>query len=194
MCIRGRYSMRHLRTTLAAAVCLVAAEARTLPAQAAVGERVRVRTTERERVVGRLEYLDTDSLVLSDGMGVRRSLIVAGVTRLEVSRGRHRRVLAGAVVGTLAGALIGTGVGVALDANEDADYEARCRARDSANCGSRWFDGIEIGVGAVLGSGIGLATGIIAGSIRVEQWKAVPLSDRVAMLAVPSGVGLSLRF
>lgn len=165
-----------------------------LSAQAATGDRVRIRTTDREQVVGRLEQLGADSLILTDALGVRRSVARAGVTRFEVSRGRHRRMLAGAVIGTLAGALIGTGVGFALDAGEDAEYEDRCNAGESAYCGERWFDGIEVGIGAVLGSGIGLVTGVVAGSFPVERWRTVPLSDRVALLARPSRIGMSVRF
>lgn len=180
--------------SLAVVTLLATARVGVLSAQVAPGDRIRVRTVDEKRLVGRLAEYGEDTLVLIDASGAQRRVVRSRVTRLEVSRGQHRRLLAGAVVGTLAGALVGTAVGVALDSEADAAASSRCRSGNNLSCGSRWFDGIEVGIGAVLGSSTGLVAGLVAGSFRVEKWRAVPLTDHVAFVATPSRVGLSVSF
>ena len=131
-----------------------------------LGARVRVTAPPRARTTGTLLGRPGDTLLVVlpvRGAPAPDTLRVAlgAVRRLDVSLGRRRRVLGSALTGYAAGAALGGLVGyLALDAGQPAGSNLK---------------GLGFGVGAMLGSGAGLVTGIVVGRRPVERWQAVSL-------------------
>jgi len=130
-----------------------------------------------------------DTLVLrSEGALNSVAVPLAGVTGLEVSRGRHTRVRRGLVVGLLGGALVGA-------VSAFAAYESDpCAQGQFFGC----FDmgrGEQMGLGAVAGGVLGAAVGSVVGlAWRTVRWERVSLPPRIARvrLAPMPGGGLAV--
>lgn len=151
--------------------CLAAFAPAALHAQPTVrpGARVRVLTVSADTLMyGTVVGLDSASLLLAptpDSESLRVPL--AGLERLEVSRGRKPSTLLGAAVGAVVGA--GTGLGVALLLAEPDDCEFVCGA-------------VQVG-SAVIGGTLGLGWGAVIGLQTPrgpERWRPVPIPARPA--------------
>lgn len=158
------YALRRLPLILA---CLAAFAPALLQAQGPVrpGERVRVLapSTADSLIVGRVVALDSTSLLLAPApSGGSLRLPVAGIQQLEVSRGRGRS--------TLQGALLGTGIGAA------ASYAVVHASVRESSCD--YLCGAAEAGGAILGGTAGLVVGALIGnrSRGPERWQRVPLS------------------
>jgi hypothetical protein len=120
------------------------------------------------------------------------ALPLAGISRLDVSTGRHRNVVKGMVLGTV-------GVG-ALGAAAGAISYQPCTPTKFMTCflapTSRAQSAM---VGGALGGTLGFVVGSLVGLVRHESWKRVSLDDRRVAAAVGpgahgTGLGVSLRF
>ena len=140
-----------------------------------VGSRIRLRAPTL--VNGQIEgiVIETDETALLVGINDRVPLRVSrqAITRLDVSTGRHRQALKGAI--------IGAGIGV-------ASYTVLLAA-DVESSSKDFAAGAAMGAlgGGLWGAGIGAL-------IKSDRWSAVPL-DQVRIALVPTrghGVRLSL--
>jgi len=128
------------------------------------GARVRLLTSTADTLMhGTVVTLDSASLLLAPAPEAEFVRVpLAGVERLEVSRGRARSTVTGAVVGTLAGALGGYGAARIFSRPEECEFV--CGA---AQAGS-----------AALGGALGLVLGGMIGSSTPhgpERWRPVPV-------------------
>lgn len=117
---------------------------------------------------------------------------LAEVSRLEVSTGRHRNVLKGALVGTLSAGAVGGVLGAAT--------YTPCTSTEAFGCflepAGRGESALQ---GGVVGGVLGLIVGALVGLPSREGWQQMPLATRRVSVAVtprPSstGLGLSVRF
>ena len=97
---------------------------------------------------------------------------LAGMSGLEVSRGRHRRALLGTGLGLFAGASAGMLLGTTT-ADEDQGYAVP-------------------GLGLIGGAAGGLV-GLLVGSRARERWKAVPLGAGNVRVGLAPSHGASSR-
>ena len=117
---------------------------------------------------------------------------LAGISRLEVSTGRHRRVLKKMFVGTAAGGVTGALLGA-------ASYEP-CESTEFMGCFLEPKNRMESAAwGGGVGGALGLVIGSLAGLVRHEGWKRVSLDERrVAVAVTPRAhgtrLGVALRF
>lgn len=120
------------------------------------------------------------------------ALPLAEISRLDLSTGRHRKILKGAAVGTLsagaAGAIIGA---ISYQPCETTEFLGCFMAPTSASESAV--------VGGVLGGTLGLIVGTLIGLPKRDDWHQVSLdASRVAVAVTPRGggtaVGLSLKF
>lgn len=120
------------------------------------------------------------------------ALPVAGVTRLDVSRGvSNRTTLAGIAAGAFAGVLIG----IAAAPDEDSNLAggapretAVAQARPSiGSAGSHAISGAVVGpiAGAFIGGFLG---GLVGKAVRQHRWEEVPL-DRLRVSIAPRSDG-----
>lgn len=174
-------------------LCMIAMAARPLAGQDAsdpslvpLGVRVRVSApaVQARAIVGVLEGLRRDSLVLRDAAGEGRLAVPLGaVDGLAVSRGRHHHVGRGVFIGALAGAVGGSIAALAA-----------CHANPCDE-----YTGLAVfglgAAGALGGMGLGAVVGAL---VPGERWEDVPLDRlRVGFTAPPRpsvGLGLSLPF
>jgi hypothetical protein len=141
--------------------------------------------------IGHIERLSPDTVVLRDAGGTRWSVALGTAHRLELSDGRKRHLLMGALIGGAAGALGGTLIGMESDHDADRDYQAHCGASLlGCDSGGRWFDGFEIGVGAVIGGASGVVVGTLIGAIPRERWRAAALPLQAVLRTTRDGRGL----
>jgi len=137
---------------------------------AVVGSRVRVKapTAVQGRVEGSLVEIDETSLTVSKDDRVPVKIPRQAVTEFEVSRGRHRRVLKGMLIGA------GIGLAVGMAAPGTACFGCSSTPTTSDRLA---FGGQGALVGAASGAGIGaLVKGVV--------WHRVPL-DRVRVSVAP---------
>ena len=117
---------------------------------------------------------------------------LADVSRLDVSAGRHRRVLRGMALGTLSVGALGAAVGAFA-------YQP-CTSTEAFGCLLAPTNRSEaVAVGGVLGGTLGLVVGSLVGLQSHESWKEVPLdSRRVAISLRPradgAGVAVTVPF
>jgi len=117
---------------------------------------------------------------------------LAEVSRLDVSTGRHRKLLKGAMVGTLSAGTVGALLG--------AVTYSPCKTTEAFGCFLAPTGGSESALlGGAVGGVLGLVVGTIAGVPSREGWHRVPLeARRVAVAVTPrgraTGLGVSLRF
>jgi len=147
------------------------------------GDRVRVTTYQMassgERQVGVLQRVLRDSVTVDWASGVRETLPLHRVSRLEVSDGRGSFIGLGMVAGFLGGAVVG---GVAGAASSDAGDSYR---------------GLAVAASSVVGALVGTVSGGLVGAVgRRERWTRVRLEQplrRVTMTphVLPIGGGTS---
>ena len=120
------------------------------------------------------------------------ALPYAGISRLDVSTGRHRKVLKGAAIGTLSAGAVGAILGAAT-------YQP-CESTELFGCLMASSSASESAViGGVLGGALGLVVGTLVGLPKRDDWHQVSLdASRVAVAITPrsrgTNVGLSLKF
>jgi hypothetical protein len=135
------------------------------PAPIGTDTRVRLKAVGADHwLVGRLLAPPTDSLTLiTDAPGDSVSLPVAGLARLEASRGRGSRAGQGARLGAGIGAILGLLLG-AVTSEECND----CIGPDPGAAGGAVL-------GALLGGVFGLGLGALVGwPMHGERWAPVP--------------------
>jgi len=117
---------------------------------------------------------------------------LAEVSRLDVSTGRHRKLLKGALVGTLSAGTVGALLGA-------ASYSP-CKSTEFMGCFLAPTSASESALlGGAVGGVLGLVVGTLAGLPRREGWHRVPLdARRVAVAVTPrahaTSLGVTLRF
>ena len=117
---------------------------------------------------------------------------VSGISRLDVSTGRHRRVLKGAGLGTLVGGATGGLVAAISYSPCDPDTFFDCFLEpENRGEAAVW--------GTLVGGTLGLVVGTLAGLPRRESWQQVSLGDRRVALAVTprardTRLGVSVQF
>ena len=120
------------------------------------------------------------------------ALPFAEISRLDLSTGRHRKVLKGAAIGTLSAGAAGAILGAATYTPcESTEFLGCLMAPTSAS--------ESAAIGGVLGGALGLIVGTLVGLPKRDDWHRVSLdASRVAVAVTPRGrstnVGLSLRF
>jgi hypothetical protein len=120
------------------------------------------------------------------------ALPFAEISRLELSTGRHRKVLKGAAVGTLSAGAVGAILG--------AVSYTPCESTEFLGCLMAPASATESAVvGGVAGGVLGLIVGTLVGLPKRDDWHQVSLdASRVAVMVTPRGrgtaVGLSLEF
>lgn len=150
-----------MRLLLLVAVCWPVGLLQAQDAHAPITDaRLRV-TTEHPLLrvdIGTYQTLTDTTLVLSRGPA-RITLPLAGITRVEVSRGRKPSIVGG-VVGFLVGAVAGGALACA--ANRD-DYGVFCGGQDDSK--------------VILGAAVGGVVGAGAGALlfRRERWRVTDL-------------------
>ncbi|MFL5562949.1 MAG: hypothetical protein ACJ79K_15870 [Gemmatimonadaceae bacterium] len=176
------------RSTMALALLLATGSAGALAraqSPASVGERVRVTTPAQKgayRYVGSVSAATRDSLTVQTADAGARTVAVANISKLEVSRGRRgngrRGMLYGSVIGIGAGALLGAAT---YKKPECAGVAYFCPGNSSA----------DITAGGLVGGVVGLAVGGIWGATHPsERW--APRSLGAVGLA-PAAHGVMLR-
>ena len=116
----------------------------------------------------------------------------AEISRLDVSTGRHRRLLKGAALGTLSAGTVGAVLGAAT--------YSPCESTEFLGCLMAPTSASESAViGGVVGGVLGLIVGTLVGLPSRDEWQQVSLdASRVAVAVTPRGrrtdLGLSLRF
>ena len=159
----------------------------------APGARVRITTSSSGRQIGTVVARQGDTLLVRWPEFTNAVAVpLDGISRLEVSTGRHRRVVKGLVLGSAVGSATGALIGAAT-------YEP-CEATELFDCflepESRMQSAV---VSGVVGGVLGLVAGSLAGLARHEKWKQVSLGERrVAFAVTPRAhgtrVGVSLQF
>lgn len=146
---------------IVAALAPAALAAQTLQPGARV--RVLAPSAADTLLTGTVVALDSASLLVAPAVDAEAVPIpLAGVERMEVSRGRAPSTLAGAVVGTALGALVG--YGLATLATDPEDCEFVCGAVEA--------------VSAATGGTLGLVMGALVGAGTPhgpERWHPVPV-------------------
>jgi hypothetical protein len=142
------------------------------PTAVVVGSRVRVFSPAYlTSVSGAVVALDAEAMTIAaDGIGALR-VPRETIGRLEVSRGRSRRTLKGAVIGTAIGAFVGY-YGYTVDPTGCAAGVAACSRGESIR--------LVGGAGALVGAWVGHR-------IQRDEWQPVTL-DRIRV-AIDPGLG-----
>jgi hypothetical protein len=171
---------------------LIGQSARTAAA-IAPGARIRITQVGRPPRIATMVSPGADTLLVrwpeySGAVAVP----LAEVSRLDVSAGRHRRVLKGAMLGTLGGGTLGAVIG--------AVGYSPCESTEPFGC---FLEPTGRGESAMMVGAVGGVLGLIVGSLiglpSREDWHRVPLDARRVEVAVTprgrtTGLGLSLRF
>ena len=157
------------------------------------GTRVRITQTGQKARVATMVSTGTDTVLVrwAETTGAV-AVPLAEVSRLDVSTGRHRNLVKGAVLGTLGGAALGAVAAAAT-------FEP-CTSTAPFGCFGAFESRGEAGVaGAALAGAVGLVVGTVIGMRSHESWHRVPLdARRVAVAVTPrgraTGLGVTLRF
>ena len=175
--------MRQLLSLVAAASCLLAADAMPTPAQTitglAPGARVRLITPrlEASQQTVTVIYSTSDSVHFrSEAYPVTRSIPLSEITAVEVRSFGERPFLRNMFIGgALGGAL---GAALAFAAYEECEhcwFYPQSRGRDTAG-------------GALSGGLVGVVVGVgVAALQRGERWTRIPLNANVAILPSLNG-------
>jgi hypothetical protein len=157
------------------------------------GARVRIAQAGEKPRVGIVVARTADTLLVKwPEFASSAAVPFADISRLDVSTGRHRRVLKGMALGTVGVGTIGAIAGA-------ISYQP-CQSTEFLGClfapASR---SDAAAFGGVVGGALGLVVGSLVGLQRHESWKRVSLDDRrVAIALAPrgqaTGVGVSLHF
>ena len=147
------------------------------------GARVRVTLAGEKPRVGIFVARRADTLIVRwPEFANTISLPLSGISRLDVSTGRHRNVVKGMVLGTVGAGAVGFLVGAAA-------YQP-C----TSNCFLAPTSAAESGMvgGIVLGT-VGLVVGTLAGLPSRDTWQRVSLGERrVAVGLSPTARGATL--
>jgi hypothetical protein len=177
--LRAGSSLIRLCTIVCLAVSGGALAAQQTPF-AEIGDRVRLTPANGPRMAGTLVRETADSVVIA-GLDGEYAFGANGVSKLEVSAGRHRNTLRGVGIGMLAGAFAGIGIGL-VSGNDDGflAFSPTEKAK---------IAGIGLGViGGALGAVIGTTS-------RTDRWRAVDPAPRITALSGGgTGIGLALAF
>jgi hypothetical protein len=149
--------------------------------------------------VGTVVAYRGDTLLLRRAIwyGAETTAVALGdADRLEVSVGKRRRVLKGALLGLTGGGAAGAVLGAATH----SDAPSRCYHEGrQVPCifNLNFGRGFSAMVGGVFGGAVGLVTGLAVGARQVDRWEAVPLARRASRLRlVPpterSGIGVAV--
>jgi hypothetical protein len=137
------------------------------------GDRIRIKTPSASGIAGTLVAADQVALTVAlEGRDAgQRKYARSEIAKLEISRGKKRNVLQGA--------LIGAGVGVIVDL-----------------VGTRGEDENPCDYGACVALPVlGAAAGALVGLVKTERWERVPTEEvRVVIVPVRRGVRVSLSF
>jgi hypothetical protein len=114
------------------------------------------------------------------------------VTRLDVSRGRHRKWGRGALIGGIVGGVLGLGLSVAWAASDCPSISG------STGCDGERPGLIIAASTAVSGIGFGIIGAGIGALFKTDRWEEVPL-DRLSVSFAPKrdgrfALGLTYRF
>jgi hypothetical protein len=169
------------------------AQAAETPATLAPGARIRLTSAgEKPRTAVVVSHTRDTLLVRWPEIAGPVAVPLAGISRLEVSTGRHRRVRKGMALGTVAGSVTGALVGAAT-------YEP-CTSTEFLGCFLEPQSRAQAAAwGALAGGTLGFVVGSLAGLPRREGWKRVSLQEqRVAVVVAPRAhqtrLGASIRF
>jgi hypothetical protein len=154
------------------------------------GTRVRVRTSQSAGqhavVVGSLQKVGVDSLVIADVRGASQGVALANVTHLEIGRGRRQGL--GALRGFGLGVLGGVVVGATLGALVSPEHHGECAVLCGKGAGA--FSGGLIGI--ALGGTVGAVLGASRGPERWERgWISPTESWTPARWSVRGDMGRS---
>ena len=156
---------------------------------ATVGERVRITTPSQRgpfRYVGSVSDVSRDSLTVQSPDVGTRTIAVADITTLEVSRGVRGNGKRGMVYGGLIGVGAGIAVGAATYRKPDCSGSFLCPSGR----------GLDMTAGALVGGVVGLTVGGLWGvSHPSDHWTRRMLNDvGFSPLARGRGVAISARF
>jgi hypothetical protein len=155
----------------------------------APGSRVRVTHPGEGTRVGTVVALTADSLeVRFAGRSDAAHMSLDQVSRVDVSRGRERRVLRRAGVGFLVGAGVGAVTGAISESQCEPEKEFICLGAD----GGAFLGGMFFGA-------LGGVVGAVAGLAPSERWERVHVErPRIGIIAPATGngrgFGLALSF
>jgi hypothetical protein len=179
-------------TRIALAIVLLAAATAArasndpAPAGLAAGQKARLTPagTGQGRFTGIVVEVQPDALLVrrkADAPPER--VLLGGLSRLEVARGRRGHFPQGALIGFVPGFLLGAYAGQVLGCD---DQGPDCTAADSAAAG-----------GLMLGGLTGLAGGLVGLAIRTDKWARVPIPGsgqaRLGAVVVPVRGGVAAR-
>ena len=156
----------------------VAAQSTPKPAFDDAGPRVRITQAGVGRRTGLLLVFAPDSVVAEWPSGAAEAIPRSSITKMELSRGRKRFPIRGAV----AGVVVGAAMGRLLSMSTERDVEERAREADLESCGPTPPPGCGLSQ-LVRGSGpnrwmlplamvSGLAGGAVLGHVGIERWRA----------------------
>ena len=192
-------TLRALCCSVVTAAMVAAAEpaAAQAPAALPIADGTRARVTAPalgpSRRVATVIAQRGDTLVLrSEGALNSVAVPLAGVTGLEVSRGRHTRVRRGLAVGLVTGAVVGA---VASYAAYKPDTCGETELGCFLSPLPEFSRSDETVLGAIGGGLLGAAVGSVVGlAWRTERWERVSLPPRIARvrLAPTPGGGLAI--
>jgi hypothetical protein len=168
-------------------------------ADLAPGARVRVVDPATGRVVGTVESVAGDSLVVLSGRGEHARTVtfsLASIRTLQVSRGKPSRPVS-AVHGAALGLLTGAASGVAGATIGYLSYSDDCDGgTDDWVCFSMAESAL---IGVIIGAPMGAAWGAVAGFVfPQERWRSITVANPPVLTVngSPDGVqlGLSITF
>jgi hypothetical protein len=161
----------------------VVADAQTPAVVAGTRVRVTAPSIDLRRHVTTIVDVRGDSIVFGVSNN-SRSVALSDLTALEVSAGKHRRVLRSAGLGLGIGAIVGAVVGAAT-------YE-ECVPTEFLGCLAPESRAQSVAIGGVVLGGVGLLTGAVVGVLRrTDRWVSIDMPLRASIKPTASG-GMSL--
>jgi hypothetical protein len=151
------------------------------------GARLRVTSPalgpQRQVVTLLRQHADT-IVVRVQGKHDSTALRSVDISRLELSRGNHRRVKKGLIIGGTSGAALGAVISYATYKKSDCTDQYVC---DPFKASSR----SDAALGGAIGGGLlgGLVGAAVGAVWRVEEWEYLQIAGRRTSLRVVSGVG-----
>jgi hypothetical protein len=189
----SRFATAVLLLVLARPDALIGQSAPVVVSAISPGARVRITQVGQKPRVAIMVAPRADTMMVRWGENTNVVAVpLADVSRLDVSTGRHRKLVRGAVVGTLSAGTAGLLLGAAT--------YSPCKSTEMFGCflapASR---GEQALIGGALGGALGLVVGTLTGVPRRDSWQQVPLHPRRVSIAVTprgraTGLGVSLRF
>ena len=157
------------------------------------GTRVRITNAGGKPRVGIVVAQTADTLLVRwPEIANTTSLPLSGISRLDVSTGRHRNVAKGMLLGTASVGALGAVVGA-------LSYQP-CTSTEFLGCLFEPESRSDAALlGGVAGGALGFIVGSLAGLVSREDWKRVSLDGRRLALQVRPGtrsasLGASLQF